>query len=341
MATPWILVVYLLAQSPAAGPADAPSRLPAGLGPGDSFALELKYSNDWEAADIQLDNPQGHGRPLTPAQLKAIRENPRGGTRLARPELRFVPRGNDPLVIEVVLRGAITDGRRLVIVPAISLVHYFDDRGRDWTLSPSKEDVEPRATEIIRRAASTWTPDLADTLEKEMLEEQLLGAGVALLHDVNLEAAVDPETGDGSFPEMERLVAGRLPREFPEALRGRVGDFWKETLARTLAPPATWEAKLAVGRAFEARGISYKVEKLQRLKDSVSVRLTGSRPKDAGGRTYRENTLCEPRTGLIIESSGISVRDSQSGPTTWVGATRWSAKLLAFKKAKPPASRRK
>jgi len=336
--------------------------LPPGIQPGDSFVLELKFSDTWEAAQVTVETGETAGsglgppgrppRPLTPADLQRIRNAARSPITLSRragedgpprvtlgPSVRSIPISKDPLFVDATWRGEFLPEGRLCLTSRIARVHYFDDRGRTWTLEPQKGGAAERARTadraraIVKENAGRWNPELSDRLEREMLEEQLLGAAIALLHEAPLEAALAERGKPASFVDLDDVFRAKLPTEFPERLLDRVRRFYGETLLRVVTPAALPPEELRDGATFEKGGVSFKVEKVFRVKEDVRVRVSGSGGDAGTGRAMRQSIVFDARTGMVIETESIFVRDTEVNSSWWVGSERWKTKLLAVKKA--------
>lgn len=307
------------------------------LSPGDSFVFDVKFSNAWEAARVEFYSPgygrTGRGELPRPPQPKGRVVAPEGRTSAPRPELRLVPipipQVSDPLFAEFKLEGSVAEEKSIFVKLNVSRVHYFDNRGREWTIQPAEEGAKARAAEILKRAASSWREDLSDWPEKEMLEEQVVGAALALLHEAELQ--LEPAGADGrrlEFRGLSDLLDERLPRSLEKALRSKVAALLSDIARRAFSPVLPEE--LLARREFERDGVSYRTEGMRRAADSP-VRFTSERADDGSGRRLRETLSIDPRTRLVLEGSSIAIRDSLRDRDAWVGFERWSMKLVQFK----------
>ncbi len=311
------------------------------LRPGDRFTVDLKYSNAWEVASVHVDGRSWPGAPLTPAELAAFRKSP-SGTKLRKgpsettatePAMQPVPRAEDPLFVDMNLRCEANTDRTLTIVPAVSRVRYFDDRGRDWTISGAKRGSRVRAEAIIESTSSAWSPSLRDELEREMLEEQLLGAAVVLLNDVEIRISLDSSTGQPAFVDLATLLDRALPARYPKDLRPRIERFFQDALARVVSVPASRDlSRVRRGANFAVDGVTYDILEVKATRGRVRVRAAGSTKPDASGRRLREVIVFDARTGVVLEATSAVVQNDYKAGAARFGFMRWQTRLKSFRR---------
>jgi hypothetical protein len=262
----------------------------------------------------------------------------------------------------------------LSVIPRISRIYYRDDRGREWTLRPTEKDASTKASGIVREVASRWNPSLADRLEQEMLEEQLLGAGLAFLHGAKLKVSTGgkraksearaedasetlsdgrPESDgepEGGLPiegksdsqtqvtSRESTLEGLLPAQYPEALRGRLTEFL-ETACTCVVTPLARELKERGGaRKFEVGSMAWSVDSVSKVKGETRVKISGCSARDTKGKTTKETLLFEAGTGIVLSATSLHIQDPVQGGSARFDVTRLETRLLSFKKAPPVKS---
>jgi hypothetical protein len=169
-----------------------------------------------------------------------------------------------------------------------------------------------------------------------MIEEQLLGAALFLLHEASFTAALESCSPDAEFPDLGEVLSSRLPVEFPGAVRRHVEWFYREGLARVLAPRP---GRIRVGATFEARGVTYRIEKARTHEKRVRIAASGQLHGHEAGHAFKESLVFDEDLALVREGTALTIRDGVQMNVIRVGAVRWEAKLLSFDPAGPRSPR--
>ena len=301
------------------------------LAAGDRFVMALTYSNVWEVSDFTTGVAGGPRGPLSREELESLSRGLVDPS--STPELRRIPRAEDPLIVNFQLNGTVTKPGELNVVPRFAKVKYFDGSGRAWSLNPNARRDRAKAEKIVRRLSPQWRADLEDELEREMLEEQLLGAALALLHDAEVNVTLERLDAAPAFPKLGELLDVRLPEVFPSALRQKVVTFLRQAIEQAITPAAADLAQLRRGREFQAGALTYKVGAVTTAKDGYRVRAEGWVERDDEGRRRSDRLVFDAGTGLVIEGTSTIAQDHLEGNTMRIGVVRWHSKLKSLNRA--------
>ncbi len=294
-----------------------------GLAAGDRFSAKISFSNSWEEVAIFIPEEARAKGAIDAAALQAMRDEAL---------IRAAPLAQDPLFVDMILNVEVADDGMLEVRPDIERVHYFDDRGRKWTLEPRKAETRARAEKLVADLAFAWRRDFRSRLEREMLEEQLHGAAVALLQGASFRARV-PRDGDPSFEGLDEAVDAAVPGSFPAVLKDGIRWFFAEALLRTIAPNPT--VPIRKGASFEARGIPFEVIGAGKKKGRPVVAIEGRCHRPAVGVSSREQIVFLLEAGgLVLESKSAVLHETIDGESNRFGTVRWESALTDWRPAK-------
>jgi len=247
------------------------------------------------------------------------------------PEVRRVPNASDPLFVDFVVDGYVTAADRLTLTPRVSRVRYFDDRGRDWTILPRRKQAPAAAIAILKRVTAAWRADLDDIYEKEMLEEQFVGATMVLLHKTPLEVAIADGRATAKLDEIDRVLADIVPEEASRGLRQVTVRFCRDAIAKVVVPVTYTLPDLRKGKKLTTDGRSYDVEKVVAGKRRASVRVSRHTQPDEAGTRISETLTFDARTGVVLEATSFAIVDSMRASVAKVGYTRWKTELKKYR----------
>jgi hypothetical protein len=315
-----ILARSLLALAPAAG---APRE--AGLQAGDAFTVSVKYSNVWNELALAVKGPPG----TIPVGIGSLNASVVASDRIQASRI-----GADPLFVDMSLHVEARGAGRFAITPRVAGVRYFDDRSRRWSFEPAARGSNEAAEKIIKDVSAQWRTLFPTGLETEMLEEQLLGAAICLLSGEAFEASFSSWDADPELCSLDEAIRRKLPRDFPVALHKSVAWFFREAMARVIAR-APDDLRRNVG--FDARGVPYTVKDVRVSNGRPVAETTGQMHWTSTGAFFKESSVVDQLTGVVIESKSITTHDVLRGHDARFGAVRWETKLIDFKPAKATA----
>lgn len=314
------LLFGLLAWAPTAVCADGP------LAVGDQFSMEINFSNSWEEVALLIPPRARDRRRVDAISLEQMRANAFAASQ---------PLAKDPLFVDMVLHARVLPGGVLQVRPDVARVHYFDDRGRRWTIKPKEHDAKDRAEKLVDGLSLAWRRDFRSRLEREMLEEQLLGAALVLLHDASFQV----ETGEGGDPilrELDKAMNKKLPSSFPAVLRESVEWYFREAVNLISAPRSNKNAdELRRGTEFKSGGIPFKVVKSGKKRGQRVVAVEGYAHNSTVGVSTREHAVFIPETGLVLEGRVTTFHETVDGASNRFGSVKWTSRLVALKRAAP------
>jgi hypothetical protein len=331
-----------------------------GLAPGDRFTVAIRYSNRWSdemvssgaknlrrvprarAATAPPQVPSGErsggsaGGPIAGSSGRSGKRSSDGGpgsrqaNRVPPPRPRTVSLGRDPLSVALTFHGEATGFRTFRLRLDVSGVHYWNDRGDQWTIDLREADAVSRARSLTEELRVRWAGITAPGIEKDLVEEQLLGVSLVLLHGLEIEAAIDSPSVDARIPgfyeALESRLAGASPRDFWPVIMAFLVEMVARITPPTYDPPAQ-------GATFEARGIPYKVERIARERGRRMAKFFGKSYQLRPGIGQKDWITVDLGRGLVVERRFERYQETRRGATVRFGRAIWEASLTGIEEA--------
>ncbi len=293
------------------------------LAAGDHFSVEINYSNSWEEVAILVPGRARPQRRLDAAALAQMR---------AEAFASAVPIAEDPLFVDMILHAKVLEGGVLQVKPEMTRVHYHDDRGRRWTIDPKKADARELAEKLVDDLSFAWRRDFRSRLEREMLEEQLLGAALVLLDGAEFEVQLD-RGEDPIVKGLDKAMSQNVPDSFPSVLRDSVNWFFREAVTRISAPTSGKSpGEVTRGAKFVSGGMPFKVVKTGKKWGQKVVVVEGYVHRIKVGVSTREHAVYFPNTGLVLEGQVTTFHETVGGASNRFGSVKWASRLLELKR---------
>ncbi len=334
------LLLVLVGSMASVVSAQRPAPREMGLVPGDSFTARVRYSNSWGESTVIVQPASGPASPRTPSapvpaggslpaagQAAAASAASSGGTVRLVPRIEAVPLGNDPLFVDLKLEVKVLEEGRYSLKPVVDSVHYFDDRGRRWTIQLKEPLAREKALKLVKELSIALKGTTPSGLEAQMIEEQLVGASIVLLNGSTLEALAPGWRSEPQLPGIEEVLRDSLPEELRKSVRDTVTRFFLDAASRAV-PRAP--AGIQAGAKHEVGGVSFTAEKIRHPKGGSQALLVGASSDPGVGTLVKERFWADRVTGLPVEGSSLRLRENLTGNNHRYDAVKWETKIELF-----------